>query len=116
MIIDEYKKEIERTIKYMEDIPEYDFVSANVYGTSSSEWIFKRGFSDIDMKNIDRWSGERIARMLDSEKHEIFTPSPAIHFILALMRQTSLIRLILVCKESGVEEDFIRRKAVRTNG
>lgn len=70
------------------------------------------GFLDIDLDNIDRWSRERIARILKSEKYNIFTPAPAINFILALERQLNLIRLILVCKAGGIDESFIRNKAV----
>ena len=70
MIIDEYKNEIERTIKYLEDTPGYDFASVNVYGTSFSEWIFKRGFSDIDMifmsNDFDKLDLHKIAKEIDN--------------------------------------------------
>ena len=112
------KTDAERAKDAMVDCPYFtakELASAAEDEKSLEEFLKTSGFTDIDMKNIDRWSGERIARMLDSEKYAIFTPSPAIHFILAMERQTALIRLILVCKESGVDEEFIVRKAVRTN-
>lgn len=79
---------------------------------SLEEFLKGSGFADIDLDNIDRWSRERITRILKSEKYNIFTPAPAINFILALESQLNLIRLILVCKAGGIDESFIRSKAV----
>ena len=72
MIIDEYEKEIKRTIKYLENIPGYDFVSTNVYGTAVNDKLFKRGFSDIDLifmsKDFDKINLHKIVKEIDNLK------------------------------------------------
>lgn len=77
------------------------------------EFLQKCGLGDVNLDEIDRWSGERILRALREKMHDMFSPAPAIAFVLFSERQISLLRLILICKEQGVSEDFIRRKAVR---
>ena len=77
------------------------------------EFLKKSGLYDIDLKEVDRWSGERLLRVLREHQHDIFSLAPAIAFLIRQERQTALLRLILVCKEQGVDESFLKRKAVR---
>lgn len=76
------------------------------------EYIKSQGFSDFDPQNIDNWSEKRIFSRLRSEMYNIFTPSPAIYFILTLEQQINLVRMILVCKQNDVDTTFIRSKLI----
>lgn len=105
----------ERALAAMAECPYFSpeaLIRAAEDRKSLEEFLKGSGFADIDIDNIDRWSGERIAEILKQEKYNIFTPAPAINFILALDRQLNLLRLILVCKAGGIDESFIRRKVV----
>ena len=67
------------------------------------EFLKGIGFADINISNIDSWIEKRILEMCNTEKYNIFSPGPAICFILSLEHQLNLIRLILICKANGLK-------------
>lgn len=79
---------------------------------SLTDYLSASGFSDIDVSNLNAWGERRIKSVLHSEKYNIFTPGPAVNFIVALQNEANLLRLILVCKANGVDGETVKRKAV----
>lgn len=67
------------------------------------DFLSSVGFEGANAANVDYISEKRIANLLAKEKYNIFTPAPAINFILEYERAISIIRYILICKANGIE-------------
>lgn len=74
----------------------------------SLEELFKAaGFEGVTAATADVFSESRTASMLAKEKYNIFSPAPAINFILEFERTAAIIRYILICKVNGIDKEKI---------
>lgn len=71
---------------------------------SLDEFLGSVGFEGVNAGNIDYISEKKLAQILSKEKYNIFTPAPAINFILEYDRAISIIRYILICKANGIDK------------
>ena len=71
------------------------------------ELLQRVGFGEVTAENIDAVSEKRIADILAREKYNIFSPAPAINFILEYDRLIGIIRYILICKANGIDKEKI---------
>lgn len=71
------------------------------------EFLKSSGFEGVTAATIDAYSEKRITQMLAGEKYNIFSPAPAINFILEFDRAAGMIRYILICKANGIDREKI---------
>ncbi len=83
---------------------------------SLKEFLSGYGYTEDDYKNIDSLAKKRIMQTLKPEKYKIFSPAPTINYIISLENEISVLRLVLVCKANGVEDEFIKRRVVDSYG
>lgn len=71
------------------------------------EFLKSVGFDGVTAETVDVYSEKRIAQILAGKKYDIFSPAPAINFILEFERAAGLIRYILICRENGIDREKI---------
>lgn len=76
----------------------------------AEEFIEDSGFGGVNLSNADMFFEGRIAHVLAGEKYNIFTPAPAINFILEYDRLVGTIRYILICKANGISKEAIAER------
>jgi V/A-type H+-transporting ATPase subunit C len=78
--------------------------------SSIDEFLASAGFDGITAANADAFSEKRISSLLSREKYNIFSPAPAINFIIEFDRAVSSIRYILICKQNGIDKEKISER------
>ncbi|MDO5397962.1 MAG: V-type ATPase subunit [bacterium] len=74
---------------------------------TAEEFLKAAGFEGVTSATVDAYSERRIAQILAGEKYNIFSPAPAINFILEFDRAAGIIRYILICKANGIDREKI---------
>lgn len=69
---------------------------------SLGEFLTAVGYDGATAENADKIKERRLNDLLDSEKYNIFSPAPAIYFILEYERMINNIRYILILKSNGM--------------
>lgn len=75
-----------------------------------SEFLSSVGFGGLTVSNSDRFFEEKTARMMAKEKYNVFSPAPAINFMLEYERAVKIIRYILICKENGIDQNSVAER------
>ena len=94
------------------NIPKAALIKACSDKKTLNEFLSDCGYADTDLDNIDVWAKQKIIMTIKPEKYNIFSPAPTINYIVNLENEISLLRLILVCKANGVDNEFIKRRVV----
>lgn len=77
---------------------------------TAEELLESSGFGRVDLSNADVFCENRISEVLSREKYNIFTPAPAINFILEYDRLVGTVRYILICKANGIDKTIISER------
>ncbi len=94
------------------NIPKAALIKACSDKKTLNDFLNGCGYSDVTADNIDIQAKQKIITTIKPEKYNIFSPAPTINYIINLENEISLLRLILVCKTNGVNNEFIKRRVV----
>ena len=84
-------------------------IKAGEEGTAE-DLLDSAGFGGVNLSNADVFCENRISEVLSREKYNIFTPAPAINFILEYDRLVGAVRYILICKANGIAKSIISER------
>ena len=110
------KELLEKALAPCPNISKEGLIKACTDEKSLKEFLSGCGYADVNYENIDSLAKQRIMMTIRPEKYKIFSPAPTINYIISLENEISLLRLILVCKASGVDDEFIGRRVVDSYG
>lgn len=64
----------------------------------------------VSLSAFERWSDNYIIRTVQPQKYNAFSAGPLVAYVIARENEIKTVRMILICKQNGLPDAFIRER------